>query len=1386
MINFTPDTRAKSPALFIPFHLMGTAVPTAEQSNNNPEVFSWLKTLPVAPVYHPTIQEFQDPIAYIFKIEKEASKYGICKIVPPVAPEPKKSAISNLNRSLAARSPNSQPTFTTRQQQIGFCPRKQNPVQKSVWQSGEHYTLEQFVAKAKSFEKSYLKNHAKKPLSALEVETLYWKANGDRPFSVEYANDLPGSAFGPIKENKRRDAGDTAYGNVTVGETAWNMRGISRANGSLLRFMKEEIPGVTSPMVYIAMMFSWFAWHVEDHDLHSLNYMHMGAGKTWYGVPRDAAMAFEEVVRVHGYNEEINPLVTFAMLGEKTTVMSPEVLIKAGVPCCRLVQNAGEFVVTFPRAYHLGFSHGFNCGEASNIATPEWLRFAKDAAIRRASINCPPMVSHFQLLYDLALAICSRMTMSSNLEPRSSRLKDKMKVEGETLVKQLFVQDVMQNNNLLHALGKESTVVLLPQNSSKKFAGSNLRIGSKYKGKYRVPFSLCSSEAAAEASEHIAPNETALVGRRDAKQYKAFYSVRAKFSSVSQKDDLLSPSGGSDACALPFETRYSGAENEGKDVGDECLDRGLFSCVKCGIWPFACVAIVQPTESAARYLLSADCNSFNDWLVCSRVSSDGMIIADDEQNASEPDSSSASLKKNVPDGLYDVPIQSADFEIPMVSQSTYPIMLSDFPMPKEDTTFEMAANVEKPEVSSALGLLAMAYGNPSDSDEDDIPPESPANIDDSISKMAHGKANVKRGHDSRAKRAHGSSFTKVESLDSEDEDSSKRVNLHGAHGSRRIYDKDGEYVTSSDFNEELAVNNLSNTEWHCSSGGHDAEISQIGDGNAAAENVPFACDEDSSRMHVFCLEHAVEVEQRLHPIGGVQISLLCHPDYPKVEAAAKQLAEELEMDYPWKDLSFQVATEDDEERIRSALESEEAMPKKGDWAVKLGINLYYSATLCRSPLYRKQMPYNSIIYSAFSCSSPSDSPLKPHVRGKGGSGGGGRQKKIVVAGKWCGKVWMSNQVHPLLVQRDREEEQEERTFNGWSKGGERITKKQESSHRDENILISRKQGRKRKMKVESRPVRKMKFVETNIAESDDCEDSSADKSHHEEHKRSFRRPKPRVNVRKPKAESRPTEKEKRRDRGIVESDLEDSEDGGSRQDRRGNVRKQQLGQETPQPQGSRKRTTKPEEGKEGGPSTRLRKRIAKPPVDSETKPSSGELSCKNKGKRSVALTGPKMKLPTLKSPTAKGPALRLPAARAPAGKRTPATKGPARHNEAEEGEYFCDIEGCIMSFGSKEELSLHKRNICPVEGCDKKFFSHKYLVQHRRVHEDDRPLKCPWKGCRMSFKWAWARTEHIRVHTGARPYVCNEPGCGQTFRFVSDFSRHKRKTGHSAKKKARG
>ena len=131
-------------------------------------------------------------------------------------------------------------------------------------------------------------------------------------------------------------------------------------------------------------------------------------------------------------------------------------------------------------------------------------------------------------------------------------------------------------------------------------------------------------------------------------------------------------------------------------------------------------------------------------------------------------------------------------------------------------------------------------------------------------------------------------------------------------------------------------------------------------------------------------------------------------------------------------------------------------------------------------------------------------------------------------------------------------------------------------------------------------------------------------------------------------------------------------------------------------------------------------------------------------------------------------------------KKPSMTRAPPKDNKQENSgkSHKCDIEGCRMSFDTKSELSLHKRNRCPHEGCGKRFSSHKYAMIHHRVHDDDRPLKCPWKGCSMSFKWAWARTEHIRVHTGERPYKCKIEGCGLSFRFVSDFSRHRRKTGH--------
>ncbi|XP_010550712.1 PREDICTED: lysine-specific demethylase REF6 [Tarenaya hassleriana] len=1486
-------------------------------SEASQDVFPWLKSLPLAPEFRPSPAEFQDPIAYIFKIEKEASKYGICKILPPVPPASKKTMISNLNRSLAARAAAAareggacdydRPTFTTRQQQIGFCARKQRPAQRPVWQSGEHYTFQEFEAKAKNFEKNYLKKCGKKgPLSALEIETLYWRATVDKPFSVEYANDMPGSAFIPLSTAavRRRESGDGG----TVGETTWNMRAVSRAEGSLLKFMKEEIPGVTSPMVYIAMMFSWFAWHVEDHDLHSLNYLHMGAGKTWYGVPKDAAVAFEEVVRVHGYGGELNPLVTFATLGEKTTVMSPEVFVKAGIPCCRLVQNPGEFVVTFPRAYHSGFSHGFNCGEASNIATPEWLTMAKDAAIRRAAINYPPMVSHFQLLYDFALALCSRVPASLTTKPRSSRLKDKKKSEGERLTKELFVQNVIKNNKLLHSLGRGSLVVLLPRSSSDISVCSDLRVGSQLRTNQEKTLQVFRDDV---KPEELGSSYGMIGFNNDTKLDKGTVSVKEKFTSLCERNRNF-PSWGNNTQGTLIDAR-----RERGDRAEGLSDQRLFSCVTCGILSFDCVAIVQPREAAARYLMSADCSFFNDWTVGSGLASSG-------QDTSSP------VMKPVAQGtgkrdvnyLYDVPVQTGDCQMKTGNQRN-----------------GTASKTNEEKDSGALGLLASTYGD-SDSEEDNDDPDVP---------LSEGETNITNCSPPKKY---------LQDCVSQKMDCNEEAGLRQSDLNFRT---DQTCDGTDEFRaQRLACRRSNGVEVHatssCSTVSCTTEQKRLGLGEGTTSlldmDLPFVprSNEDSSRLHVFCLEHAAEVEQQLRPIGGVRIMLICHPEYPTIEAEAKLVAEELEIDHQWNDVEFRSVTREDEGRIQSALDNEEAKAGNSDWAVKLGINLFYSAVLSRSPLYSKQMPYNSVIYSAFGRSSPASSPSKPEFPGRRSS----RQKKFVV-GKWCGKVWMSHQVHPFLVQQDSEDEELDRNFHSRAVMDEGVTERKPFSIlRNVTTMVARKYCRKRKMRAKPMSRKKLTSFRTECGVSDDTsedhpykqqwrasgneedsyfetgntvsgdlsdqmsdqrlgrrgtkfqdeedersddmsedkypnlkrkgilrhkgvhefesEDEVSDRSLAEEYTARDFAPSDNSmeNGFQPNKQSRLLEMDReasdddsadddddniyRQQREIPRSKRTrifknvfsyDSEENGSyrhrsrmpRRTRKASRigRKEEFSYESAEDNtddenrrvmkhrkvknieekedercsdsveeqdfcSRRKRTAtrkaKPEilqslKGTKGQPASRKKKKKQEGirvlnvkqekdnvPLDSYTEGPSTRLRVRNQKPSRVSET--KSKKPGKKERNASSFS-RV------ANEEDDDDAEEEEEDDEEEGSsvYRCNMEGCTMSFSTKQQLALHKRNICPVKGCGKKFFSHKYLVQHKRVHLDDRPLKCPWKGCKMTFKWAWARTEHIRVHTGERPYVCAEPGCGQTFRFVSDFSRHKRKTGHSVKKTKR-
>ena len=60
----------------------------------------------------------------------------------------------------------------------------------------------------------------------------------------------------------------------------WNMKSLN----TILDTLSEcgvSIPGVNSPYLYFGMWKTTFAWHTEDMDLYSINYLHFGAPKTW-------------------------------------------------------------------------------------------------------------------------------------------------------------------------------------------------------------------------------------------------------------------------------------------------------------------------------------------------------------------------------------------------------------------------------------------------------------------------------------------------------------------------------------------------------------------------------------------------------------------------------------------------------------------------------------------------------------------------------------------------------------------------------------------------------------------------------------------------------------------------------------------------------------------------------------------------------------------------------------------------------------------------------------------------------------------------------------------------------------------------------------------------
>jgi histone demethylase JARID1 len=112
-------------------------------------------------------------------------------------------------------------------------------------------------------------------------------------------------------------------------KSLWNLGRLRDA--TLLKHLPQPISGVTQPWVYVGMCFSSFCWHNEDMHMYSINYLHEGDEKIWYGASGDDADKFEAAATA------LFPqlmLMQPDLLCNLVTQIHPQDLVKQG---CRIV-----------------------------------------------------------------------------------------------------------------------------------------------------------------------------------------------------------------------------------------------------------------------------------------------------------------------------------------------------------------------------------------------------------------------------------------------------------------------------------------------------------------------------------------------------------------------------------------------------------------------------------------------------------------------------------------------------------------------------------------------------------------------------------------------------------------------------------------------------------------------------------------------------------------------------------------------------------------------------------------------------------------------------------------------------------------------------------------
>ncbi|XP_058570961.1 lysine-specific demethylase 5D isoform X3 [Neofelis nebulosa] len=266
-------------------------------------------------------------------------------------------------------------------------------------QATQEYTLQSFGEMADSFKADYF-NMPVHMVPTEHVEKEFWRlvSSIEEDVTVEYGADIHSKEFGsgfPVSSSKKNLSPEEEE----YATSGWNLNVMPVLDQSVLCHINADISGMKVPWLYVGMVFSAFCWHIEDHWSYSINYLHWGEPKTWYGVPSLAAEQLEEVMK------RLTPELFDSqpdLLHQLVTLMNPNTLMSHGIPVVRTNQCAGEFVITFPRAYHSGFNQGYNFAEAVNFCTADWLPTGRQCIEHYRRLRRYCVFSHEELICKMA------------------------------------------------------------------------------------------------------------------------------------------------------------------------------------------------------------------------------------------------------------------------------------------------------------------------------------------------------------------------------------------------------------------------------------------------------------------------------------------------------------------------------------------------------------------------------------------------------------------------------------------------------------------------------------------------------------------------------------------------------------------------------------------------------------------------------------------------------------------------------------------------------------------------------------------------------------------------------------------------------------------------